>query len=211
MQNQWFAYAQDEWKARPNLTLIAGVRYEFFSPFHEKYGRMANLDIAPDFANVSVVTRGTAGLYSGAFPSGLINPDYNNFSPRLALAWKLPWGKRSTIVRSGYGIYYNGQAYVQFATQLSEQPPFAVSNSVNTSVENPLTLAQGFLTTTARDITNTFAVGRDYRTPYAGTWNASIQHEFGGGWFAEIGYMGTKGTGLDVRTIPNEPAPGSPQ
>jgi len=209
LQNQFFLYAQDEWKVRPNLTLIAGVRYEYFSPFHEKYGRMANLDIAPGFANVAVVTAGGAGPYTGAFSTGLINPDRNNFSPRLALAWKLPWTKNTTLVRAGYGIYYNGQAYTQFTTPLADQAPFAVSNNVNTSVLDPLTLAKGFATTTAREITDTFAVARNYRTPYAGTWNATLQHDFAGGFFAEAGYTGVKGTGLDVRTLPNEPPPGA--
>ncbi len=207
--NQWNGYAQDEWKARANLTILAGVRYEYFSPFSEKYGRLANLDIAPGYTAVSVATPNQAGPYSGPFPSGLINPDLNNWAPRVGLAWKLPWSKRSTIVRAGYGIYYNGQAYNQFATLLAYQPPFATSNSVNTSAQNVLTLAKGFLTTSEAQVTNTFAVDRNYRTPYAGTWNLSIQHEFGDGFFGEISYLGTKGTRLDVRTLPNEPPPGT--
>ncbi len=208
-QNQLNGYAQDEWKVRSNLTIIAGVRYEYFSPFSEKYGRLANLDIAPGYTNVAVVTAGGAGPYSGSFSSGLINPDRNNWSPRTAIAWKLPWTKRSTLVRAGYGIYYNGQAYIQFANLLANQPPFAVSNSVNTSTQQVLTLAGGFLTTTAADVTNTFAVDKHYRTPYAGTWNVSVQHDFAGGFFAELGYLATKGTRLDVRTIPNQQPPGS--
>jgi hypothetical protein len=52
-------------------------------------------------------------------------------------------------------------------------------------------------------------VARNYRTPYAGTWNANIQRDLGGGFFMEVGYLGTKGTGLDVRIVPNQPAPGS--
>jgi len=210
LQNQWAGYAQDEWKARPNLTLVLGVRYEFFSQWTEKNGRLANLDIAPDFTNVSVVTPNQPGLYTGAFPSGLINPDYDNWSPRVALAWKLPWTKRSTVVRAGYGIYYNEQAYIQLAEQLAQQPPFAISNAVNTSVNNPLILKTAFQATSPQDITNTFAVDRYYRTPYAGTWNATIQHDFAGGFFVEAGYMGTKGTHLDVRILPNELPPGSP-
>lgn len=210
LQNQWTAYAQDEWKMRPSLTLLLGVRYEYFSPFNEKYGRMANLDIAPDFRNVAVVTPAQAGPYTGTFPTGLINSDYENWAPRVALAWKIPGIKRSTIFRAGYGIYYNEQAYVQFASDLAQQPPFAISNNVNTSAQQVLTLDQGFLTTTRRDVTNTFAVNRFYRTPYAGTWNATLQHELPGGFFVELGYMGTKGTHLDVRTLPNEPPPGSP-
>ncbi len=209
-QNQFNGYAQDEWKARPNLTLILGVRYEYFSPFSEKYGHIANLDIAPGFTNVAVVTPNQPGPYTGLYPSGLINPDTNNFSPRLGLAWKVTRFKKSTVVRAGYGIYYNGQAYVQFASLLGAQPPFATSSSVNTSTSDILTLEKGFQTS-ASQISNTFAVDRNYRTPYAGTWNVSVQRDLGDGFFTEILYMGTKGTGLDVRTAPNQPPPGSPQ
>ena len=210
LQNQWVGYAQDEWKMRPNFTLVLGGRYEYFSPWTEKYGRLANLDIAPGFTDVALVTPNQPGLYTGAFPGGLINPDRENWSPRIALAWKLPWTKQSTVVRAGYGIYYNEQAYIQLTQQLAQQPPFAVSNAVNTNVNDVLTLEKGFLTTSAREITNTFAVDRFYRTPYAGTWNATIQHDFAGGFFVELGYMGTKGTHLDVRILPNELPPGSP-
>ncbi len=209
LQNQANGFAQDEWKARSDLTLTMGVRYEYFSPLNEKYGRLANLDIAPGFTNVAVVTPNTPGPYTGAFPSGLIDPDLNNWSPRIGLAWKVPKLKRSTIVRAGYGIYYNGQAYIPFAASLANQPPFAVASSVNTSAANVLTLKSGLTKTAPDQVTNTFAVDRNYRTPYAGTWNASIQHELGGGFFAEIGYLGTKGTRLDVRTLPNELPPGS--
>jgi trimeric autotransporter adhesin len=209
LQNQWNGYAQDEWKLRPSFTLLLGVRYEYFSPVSEKYGRMANLDIASAFTNVAVVTPNQPGPYTGAFGSGLINPDYENWSPRVALAWKIPGIKRSTIFRAGYGIYYNGQAYIQFGSQLAQQPPFATSNNVNTSATNVLTLQKGFLTTSPRDITNTLAVDRFYRTPYAGTWNATLEHDLPGGVFVELGYLGTKGTRLDVKTLPNQAPPGS--
>jgi hypothetical protein len=203
-QNVWSGYFVDDWKVRPSLTLNLGVRYEYFSPVSEKYGRMANLDIAPGYTAVAVVTPGTTGPYSGTFPSGLINPDYKNFSPRLGLAWKVPQIKRSTIVRAGYGIYYNGQAYIPFGLRLAQQPPFAVSNSVNTSPQDVLTLATGFLAVSPQDVTNTYAIDKNYRTPYAQTWNVSVQHDLGKGFFVELGYLGTKGTRLDVQTLPNE-------
>ncbi|MBV9084099.1 MAG: TonB-dependent receptor, partial [Acidobacteriaceae bacterium] len=210
-ENQWFGYAQDEWKMRPNLTVVLGLRYEFFTPYAEKYGHMANLDIAPGFTNVSLATPAAPGAYTGVFPAGLINPDHNNFSPRVGLAWKLPWTKRSTLLRTGYGIYYNEQSYIQLAQQLAQQPPFAKSYAVNTTLSNPLTLNAPFSLVLPQSITNTFAVDRYYRTPYAHTWNFSIQHDFAHGYFVEAGYVGTKGTHLDVRTLPNEPPPGSPQ
>jgi hypothetical protein len=72
-----------------------------------------------------------------------------------------------------------------------------------------LTLAKGFATTTPKEITNTFAVNRYYSTPNAGTWSVSIQHDFGAGFFVEAAYLGTKGTHLDVRILPNQAPPGS--
>ncbi len=209
-QNQFNLYAQDEWKARSNLTFILGLRYEEYSPLSEKYGRMANLDIAPGYTAVAEVFPNTAGPYSGFYPSSLINADRNNFAPRVALAWKLPWSKKSTLVRAGYGIYYNEQIYNSFETQLAKQPPFAVSNSVNSSATNVLLLQNAFLAASPQQqVTNTYAVDKNFRTPYTGTWNITIQRDFGKGFFGEIGYLGTRAHRLDVKTIPNEAPPGS--
>ena len=190
-------FAQDDWKVNARLSLNFGLRYEFISPFREKYGHLANLSIAPDLSAVTVVTPGVAGV-----PSGLVNPDYKNFAPRFGLAWKMPKIKRSTIVRAGYGIYYNGQAYNAFPSRLAQQPPFAVSSSVNTGPLDELTLAQGFVQVAPNLVTNTYAVDPNYRTPYVQTWNLAIQHELPKGFFVEVGYLGTKGTRLDVQTIP---------
>ena len=202
-QNAWSGYAQDDWKIRPSLTLNLGLRYELFFPLTEEYGRMANLDIAPGFTAVAPVTAGMAGPYSGGFPAGLINPDYNNVGPRLGLAWHIPKIHRSTIVRIGYGIYYNGQGYNPFGLKLAEQPPFAVSSNVNTSSSDVLTLSQGFISAIPGAITNTYAVDRNYRTPYAQTWNVTVQHDLPDGFFVELGYLGTKGTRLDLQMLPN--------
>jgi hypothetical protein len=193
-----------------NFTLNLGLRYEYFAPWQEKYGRIANLDIAPGFSAVSVVTPSQSGLYTGAFPSGLVNPDRNNFSPRTALAWK-PSARSKIVVRMGYGWYYNPGIYNQFMSRLSAQPPFAQSTTVNTSLANPLTLATGLtVTPTGKTITNTFAVDRNYRDMYAQSWNVGIQSDLPGALVGEISYLGTKGTRLDVQEMPNQAAPGSP-
>jgi trimeric autotransporter adhesin len=214
-QNNWNGYLLDDWKVNASLTVNLGLRYEIFAPLQEKYDEMANLDIAPGFSDVAVVAPSVSGPYSGTFPPGLINTDYRNVSPRVGLAWKAPFIKRSTIVRAGYGIYYNGQSYIPFGLKLAQQPqpaglpPFAVSKSVNTSADNPLTLSDGLVAASPGTIFNTFAVDRYYRTPYAQTWNLTIQHDLGRGFFMEVGYLGTKGTHLDILMLPNEGPPGS--
>ncbi|MEK7406764.1 MAG: TonB-dependent receptor [Acidobacteriota bacterium] len=112
------AFAQDDWRARPNLTLNAGLRYEFRPPLAEKYNRMATLDIAPGFMAVAPVTPGASGPYTGVFPRGLVNSDRNNLAPRFGLAWR-PFPKGSTLVRAGYGWYYNASVYNQAASLLA--------------------------------------------------------------------------------------------
>ena len=73
-----------------------------------------------------------------------------------------------------------------------------------------LTLNSGFSGVTSSDITNTFAVDRSYHVPYSQSWNLTIQHDFTRGFFVEVGYLGNKGTDLDVRFVPNQGPPGSP-
>ncbi|MDP8988794.1 MAG: TonB-dependent receptor [Acidobacteriota bacterium] len=207
--DSYYLFGQDDFRVRNNLTLNLGLRYEYFAPWSEKYGRIANLDIAPGFSAVSVVTPAQPGLYSGAFSSGLINPDRNNFAPRAGLAWK-PWNRKNYVVRMGYGIYYNPGIYNQFTSLLSAQPPFAQSTSVETSTLNPLTLAEGLtVTPDGKTILNTFAVNRNYQTMYAQTWNVGFQFQMPWQLVGEVNYLGTKGTHLDVQEVPNQAPPGA--
>jgi hypothetical protein len=203
-------FGQDDWRMKPNFSINFGLRYEYYGVPSELYGREANLDIARYFTAVAQVTPAQAGPYTGEFPAGLVNPDRNNFAPRLGIAWR-PWPKGKTVVRAGYGLYYNGAAYNSFSRNLSAQPPFANSNSVITSSAAELTLATGFtITPPGKTITNTFAVDRFYRVPYAQTWNASIQQELPHRLILQVSYLATKGTRLDTLRLPNRAAPGSP-
>lgn len=203
------AFLQDDWRLRPSLTLNIGLRYEFPTPLTEKYNRIANLDIAPGFTAVAPVTPGMTGPYTGLFPDALVNPDRNNFAPRVGLAWR-PLAKHSLLVRAGYGWYYNGSVYNQAASRLAQQPPFANTATVNTSLARPLTLQDGFATAPSTQITNTYAVDRYYRAGYAQTWSLALQHDLPLSMVAEVGYLGTKGTRLDIQRLPNRATPGSP-
>jgi hypothetical protein len=209
-QNAYDFYANDDWRVNPNLTLIFGLRYEYYSPLSEKYGHLVNLDIAPDFTAVASVLAGGTGPYSGAYPNSLIEPDRHDWAPRGGLAWK-PSTKHSTVVRLGYGIYYNPTALNQLATELSEQPPFAVTERLTTSKTDVLTIQNGLATAkTSATIANTYAVQKNYQVGYAQSWSASVQQNLSRSFFFELNYLGTKGTDLDTQTVPNSAAPGSP-
>lgn len=202
------SFVQDEWKVRRNLSLSLGLRYELFGPMQERYGRLANLDIAPGFTGVAVVLPGQSGPYGGEFPNALVDADRNNFSPRLGLAWKASDRHKITI-RAGYGWYYNGSVYQNFAQRLASQPPFAQSGTVNSTASRRLTLQNGFAVTPSQQITNTFAVDRSYLAGYAQTWNFNIVKEFGRAYVVDLGILGTKGTRLDMQRLPNRALPGS--
>jgi len=201
-------YVQDDWRVNARFSINAGVRYAYSEPLYEKYGRMANLDLAPGFTAAAVVTPGQPGPYSGAFPKGLVNPDRNNLGPRFGVAYK-PSNRSGIVLRAGYGAYHNSSVYNQIANQLGQQPPFAFTNFFTTSVQAPLTLATGLLGLPSTLINNTLAVARDYRVGYAQTWSASAQLPVSSGYILELGYLGTKGTGLDVQRLPNQAPPGS--
>ena len=68
----WFA--QDDWRPLAGLTINIGLRYEYFAPYTELRGHLANLDVSPGFTAVAVVTPGEAGPYSGNVPTASCVP-----------------------------------------------------------------------------------------------------------------------------------------
>ena len=199
----WAANASvvDDWRVSSGLTLNLGVRYEYFSPYTELYGHLANLAITPGFANVQVVTPGAPG-----WPAALVNGDPNNVSPRIGFAWR-PSQKHNRIIRGGYSIFYTGQGYPAVASKLATQPPWATSGTLSTSLADPLTLADGF-PTTPNAITNTFAIEKNWKLAYAQTWAIALQQTLPSNLLVEVEYIGTKGTGLDMEYAPLAVPPG---
>jgi len=204
------AFATDDYRLLSNLTINGGLRWEYFSPYTEKNGQMADLDFAPGFTAVAQVLPGQAGPYSGPFPQGFIKPDYKMVSPRIGIAWK-PWKSKQIVVRSGYGIYYNGGVYSQLAQRLVGQPPFATTTQVFQSAETPLTLQNGFPIEQSDLIANTFTVDKNYHPGYAQNWTTSIQESFARTYVFTVAYNGIKGTDLDVLQLPNRSPLGTPQ
>jgi hypothetical protein len=196
-------YARDDWRPSRGLSINLGLRYEYFAPYTEVNGHLADLSVTPGFTGVSVVTPSAAGL-----PSSLIRPDLHAFSPRLGIAWR-PWEKRSTVIRGGYSIFYSPSAYSQLGTYLATQPPYSTTLSLTTSSAAPLTIADGFPALPSQVIPNTFGVDPNFKLAYAQTWNFAVQNSLPHGLLLELEYIGTKGTDLPVAEQPNRPPPGS--
>ncbi|MGP8247647.1 MAG: carboxypeptidase regulatory-like domain-containing protein [Bryobacteraceae bacterium] len=202
------AYAQDDWRVRPNLSINIGLRYEYFAPYTELRGHLANLDVNGGVTQVAVVTPGVRGPYTGAFPASLVNGDPDLFSPRLGLAWR-PSTKHSRVVRLGYSIFYSGSAYGSIAAKMAAQPPWATTGTLSTSLADPLTLENGF-NLSPTGVSNTYAIDKNYKLAYAQTWVVALQQTLPSNTLIEFEYLGTKGTRLDEQFAPNEAAPGTP-
>ena len=203
-ENVWDLWGQDSWQALPNLTILAGLRYEYFSPYAEKDDRLANLDAGNNFATVVSVQPNQVGPFSGKYPRTLIEPERNDFSPRIGIAWR---AIKDTVVRAGYGINFANGQYVKFVQDFAFQPPFAdVQTNEATTATTPgadITLANGF--PAPQDIGN-YAVNKNYRLPYVQVWNIDIQRTLPLGIVLNVGYNGSKGTRLDAVSAPGRSA-----
>jgi hypothetical protein len=199
-QHAFDGYIEDNWQKSARLTLNLGLRYELALPYTEVNGRMANLDVAPNFSAVAPVLPGAVGPYTGAFPSGLLNADANNLGPRLGFAYRL-WP--SAVLRGAYSITYNSGVYASIARELVGQPPFTDVVTVATDdVQAPLTLAEGLLSAPTATTANNWGVDKDYALGTLQTWNATLTKNFTQNWFVQLGYTGVKGSNLDILRAP---------
>ncbi len=135
------AYAQDQWKITPQLTLTAGLRYDDDGGLHEKYGNLVNFDSsrysydsATDrITNSGLIVAGNNKQYAtpGATNSTLTNRQWG-IAPRIGLAYSVT---PKLVVRSGFGLYYDrGEYFTEFSPSagggfngpfgVTLQPPF---------------------------------------------------------------------------------------
>jgi hypothetical protein len=214
--NVFDAYAMDDWRVLPNLTLNYGMRYEFFAPYTEKYGHLADVDTNPSegFTGTAEVQAGGSGAFSGKLPDSLVFPFRTAFAPRIGLALRLP---KQTVLRAGFGMNYTVGQYASFATTMAHQPPFAneqtnqeatasgqpTSACARTVPDSCLSLAEGF---PAPEINGNYALDPHYFLPYVETWNLDVQKTMPWGIVMNIGYNGSKGNHLDITSAPRATA-----
>jgi hypothetical protein len=139
LRNRYFGlYGQDSWRARPNLTINYGLRWDLLPPWREKYNQIQTLvpgeqSVVYPGAPAGLVFPGDPGI-----PDTLAPARDTNFGPRIGLAYS-PNSK--TSVRAGYGVFYTAIEGLS-AGIMSANPPYGYSY---TSVAPPL-FATPFIT-----------------------------------------------------------------
>jgi hypothetical protein len=182
----WF---NDEWRVTPDLTLNLGVRFEYDGPFTEKYNRLSNFDPATG----QLVIAGQNGVSRSAN----VRSDWNNYAPRFGFAYTLP-GHRSTVLRGGYGIFYD-VLQENCCEGTRTNPPFSSFPQYfggNTTQEIPSVPTEEAMSPTRTSPATPFIQGLDFNLQNGYQQQASfgVQQQFGSTLVAEVTYNWQKNT-----------------
>jgi trimeric autotransporter adhesin len=202
-QSVYDLYFTDDWRLLPQLTINAGVRWDYGAPLTELFGRLANIDVSQGFANVApVIATNPTGPVSGiAYPTSLVRPDKKSIGPRIGISWR-PIPASTLVVRAGYGIYYDTSVYLTATEAMATQAPFANSVSQANSSSCKLTLANGF-SPCSTAATDTFGIDPNLRVGNAQIWQLSLQRDLPWALVGSLAYYGTKGTHGMQEFLPN--------
>jgi TonB dependent receptor len=207
-QNLHFTYAQDDVRLNDRVTLNLGLRYEYATPFWEADNVLTNFDPV----NRVMVAAKDGSIYDRA----LVDPDRNNFGPRLGLAYTI---SPSTVARGAWGLSYVHMNRIGSANLLPINGPqvvraVVVQNSATAATFRPtergyptgLTEPAAFNPLTA----NISYIPRDFHSSPVQSWYASVQKELGFRMLLDVAYVGNKADDLLLLANFNQAAPNSP-
>ncbi len=196
-------FVEDDLKLSTKLTLNLGLRYDYESPWTERYNRLTNFN----YQAVPPLTAPGLNLH-GALdfdgvngdPRGQWNAQRTNFAPRLGLAYSIT---PKTVVRLGAGIFFDPSlgasptdtsgfsAVTSFTSSINGVTPYNVlSNPFPQGLVYPTGSTQGAATLLGQSV---IFADRNAQTPYSAAWNFDIQHELPGGVKLDAAYVGNRG------------------
>lgn len=188
-------FVHDTWRVHPDLSISAGMRYEYTTPAVDVRDRASLYDPS---------ARSLVAVGQGGFPRSGYEPDRNNFAPRLGIVWS-PF--TNIAVRAGYGFYYD-QSSLAPGEGLYFNAPYYRFNLFVPLQQYLLSLSDPFPASYPFPLpSSATAIQRDLKTPYVQHWNVNVQKEWGPGRLFEIGYVGSKGTKLISARDINQPRP----
>jgi len=202
-------FVQDDWKVSDALTMNLGVRYDFMSPPLEADNRMANFDPNANGGAGGLVFAQAGSLRDRA----LVNPDKNNFAPRVGVVYKL---SERTILRGGYGVFYNQFERIGSEDQLALNPPGlrSVDVSAASGATTPvLLLRDGF----PGDFSERLVIGNlmlrsaDPNAPrtMVQQFGGGMERQMGGAFVVSADVIGSRTRNLAVLRNLNQPLPGT--
>jgi hypothetical protein len=201
-------FVADDFKVNRKLTLNLGLRYDFSAPAVN--GKNYQTNFNPAGAG-SIVTAKDGSLTDRA----LVNPDYNNWAPRVGIAYQI---NDKTVLRAGYGMFY--QLFERYGSedQLSLNPPFLINNTpavASTATSPVFFLRNGFpldfLDPAKLDLrrVRVRAVNPESPSPTVQQWSFGIQRTLPAHLFLQADYVGTKSTHLTALSDYNQPVNGA--
>ena len=199
-------FVQDDWKVTRRLTLNLGLRYDYQQVPGERNNGLSNFN--PTATNPLTGLPGRLEFAGVDFDRTVINPDYNDFAPRVGFSWNM-FGSGLTVLRGGYGIYspltfnysnsfgalgFKGNSTVYTAPGGNlDVPAFRLQDGFPFPVQLPVGAKlgpSGFLSQ------NVSIDERGNRSPYSQQATLTLQQQLPGRLVLEAGYSGNKGTKL---------------
>lgn len=219
------AYAQDDYKVTPRLTLNLGFRFERVGDISDNLGRTSNLNILT--ANPNPPPGGTlqgfivGSNFPGTTPPGVTRSSsklaiagdgQNTFNPRVGFSWMLP-GSDRLVLRGGYGIYHEtptGQPNLQ----LLLNPPYGELRQVEGATNGAANWAQPiapftgtfpfFTPYSPSTSLGGFIYAYNFRPAVIQHYSLNVQSELAKNTVLEVGYLGTRGQHLLITRLPNQ-------
>jgi outer membrane receptor protein involved in Fe transport len=200
-ENNFGFYVQDSFRPTQRLTINYGLRWDYFGVVKEKNNLLSNITSvspAPGTGTFTLTQVGQPGL------SSLYNPDKKDFAPRISAAWDVT-GKGRTVVRAGYGIFFDSFSQDMVLGHLPYAPFFDPGPAYNNFGPQPI-LSTGAIggpivngspvyaaTTTCGYECDAFGFDRNIKSPYMENYNLNIQQQISSKTVLQVGYVGSQG------------------
>lgn len=199
-------FVQDDWRLTPKLTVNLGFRWDYESPFTERYNKQVSnfctTCVNPLQASVPGTTLNGGLQFTGPGNRFPYPRDLNNFQPRIGAAYQFT---PTTVVRAGFGIIYFNTLETPIGTGFSQSTSYnnyLTSAPINT-IGNPF--PSGVLAATGSTLGLATAVGQNvtfidphHVQPKSAQYSASVQQQFPGSVALQIAYVGARPTRLEV-------------
>ena len=188
-------YIQDDWRARPNLTLNIGLRYEFTTLPKDANDRIQEITTLLNCATPGVLPSPSSPCgpqHVGSFIAG--NPTTKNFEPRIGFSWD-PLRSGKTAVRGGFGMFDVLPLPYEFGLNTAATYPFQVIGFDKTA-----SLGSGIdpnVSFNLNNVRNRY-IDQNPKRALVMNWNFNIQRELMPNLTAIVGYVGSRSVHLSV-------------